>query len=105
MSEALAAVNPGVIDVFRMSGVNVCPHGFVRGAQDLARVLTNLWGTHNLGFEAPGGPPAEMNGKQGVACYMNIPGFDGQGHIDLWDRSGPVGQAYWAANPIWFWNL
>tara|TARA_E500000318_G_C3466521_1_gene174796 strand:- start:174 stop:491 length:318 start_codon:yes stop_codon:yes gene_type:complete len=105
MSEALAAISPGMTDVFRNAGVNVCPHGFVRGAQDLARVLKSLWGTHSLGFESPGSPPSSIAGKQGVICYMNIPTFRGQGHIDLWNRSAPVGQAYWEASPIWFWNL
>jgi len=36
---------------------------------------------------------------------MNIPGFDGQGHIDLWDKNYPVGDSYWDAKTIWMWTL
>jgi hypothetical protein len=39
MSEALAAVTPNILDSFRTSGLNICPHGYMRGAQDLGAVL------------------------------------------------------------------
>jgi hypothetical protein len=108
MSEALANVTPTIIDKFKASGLNTCPHNFMRGAQDLASVLrqADVFGVFNQGFAAPGTAPASVSGKKGIVCYMNIPGFsDGQGHIDLWDGSGPVGDAYWTGNPIWFWHL
>lgn len=108
MSEALAQVVPGILDKFKVSGFNLCKHNFIRGAQDLAAVLRrgDVFGVYDRGFEAPGSAPAQMMGEVGIACYMNIPSYpDGQGHIDLWDRTGPVGSAYWTGNPIWFWRL
>jgi len=36
---------------------------------------------------------------------MKIPGFGGQGHIDLWDNNAAVGDAYWDAQTIWMWTL
>ena len=108
MSEALATVAPEIIEKFVSSGRNICPHGYMRGAQDLALVLrqSNVFGRFEHGFEAPGSAPAKINSKPGLVCFMNVPGYpDGQGHIDLWDGSQPVGDAYWAGNPIWFWSL
>jgi predicted Rossmann-fold nucleotide-binding protein len=108
MSEALSQAVPGIIDKFRASGLNICPHGYMRGAQDLAAVLrrADVFGIYNQGFEAPGQAPASLQGQKGIVCYMNIPSYpDGQGHIDLWDGTGPVGSAYWDGNPIWFWRL
>ena len=112
MSEALAGADPakvsgdkGFIEEFKKSGKNVCPHKYVRGAQNLASILFAVWGPRDLGWESPGAAPAGILGKRGVVCYMNIPSFGGQGHIDLWDGRAPVGSAYWAASPIWFWAL
>ena len=104
MSEALAQADPGLLSIFRSSGKNVCPHGYVRGAQDLAAVLTEAWGTHDVGWNGgPGFRPSTS--ETGVVCYMNIPTFSGQGHIDLLNAGIPVGQAYWSASPIWVWRL
>ena len=36
---------------------------------------------------------------------MKIPGFTGQGHIDLWNDNIPVGDSYWDAETIWMWVL
>lgn len=108
MSEALSQVVSGIKEKFRSSGLNVCPHDFMRGAQDLASVLrkADVFGTYDQGFAAPMNPPPSIRGKTGIVCYMNIPTYpDGQGHIDLWDDDGPVGSSYWAGNPIWFWRL
>jgi len=105
MSEALVAAEPKLLDRFRSSGYNTCEHGYMRGAQDLAAVLKRVWGAPTRGFEAPGSAPAALHNISGVICYMNIPTFRGQGHIDLWDKTGPVGSAYWGASPIWFWKL
>lgn len=107
MSEALDKVVSGIKDKFAASGRTLCPHNFMRGAQDLAGVLrrADVFGVHNSGFSKPGQAPAAIKGVQGIVAYMNIPGYDGQGHIDLWDGNNPVGEAYWNADPIWFWKL
>lgn len=105
MSEALVAADPKLLDVFRKSGKNTCPHGYIRGAQDLAAVLLDNWGVQDYNWIAPGAAPDTIAGVCGVVCYMNIPGFSGQGHIDLWDGKGAIGSAYWNASPIWMWKL
>ena len=86
---------------------NLCRHGYARGAQDLGAFLKTKWGTRDHGFENPGSTPSQIQNTKGVILFMNIPGFSGQGHIDLWDGSRtrtPNGE-YWNANPIWFWTL
>lgn len=108
MSEALVAQDTAFLDRFDASGLTLCPHRYMRGAQDLAAVLRrgDVFGNFNQGFSRPGTAPASMNGRKGIICYMNIPQYpDAQGHIDLWDGSGPVGDEYWNADPIWFWHL
>lgn len=107
MSEALAKVVTGIKDKFKTGGVNLCPHDYVRGAEDLAGVLrkAEVFGVYDYGFSNPGTPPSSVNGKKGLVAYINIPGFSGQGHIDLWDGAAPAGDAYWNADPIWFWKL
>lgn len=109
LSEALVAAKPDVLAIFKKSGVNVCPHGFIRGAQDIASVLarSDLLGPRTLGFEHPNAMPQALQGKRGIISFMNIPTYSGQGHIDLWDGSRTVGpnSEYWNASPIWFWEL
>jgi hypothetical protein len=84
---------------------NLCAHGYARGAQDLGAFLKIKWGTYEYGFSAPGSAPSQIAGKQGVIMFANIPGFSGQGHIDLWDGSKTKSGEYWDADPIWFWTL
>lgn len=107
MSEALAQVVTGIKDKFKTGGVNLCPHDYVRGAEDLAGVLrkAEVFGLFDYGFSNPGSAPSSVNGKKGLVAYINVPGFPGQGHIDLWDGTAPAGAAYWNADPIWFWSL
>ena len=112
MSEALVKTNPRFLDAFKSSKKNVCPHGYMRGAQDLAAVLSGprVFGQRDDGWSAQsdGTAPAGVRGVKGIVCYMNIPDFDGQGHIDLWDGEGLVGNAddnYWDAQTIWLWKL
>ncbi|WP_424632186.1 T6SS effector amidase Tae4 family protein [Bradyrhizobium sp. SYSU BS000235] len=107
MSEALTQVVTGIKDKFKTGGVNLCPHDYVRGAEDLAGVLrkAEVFGLYDHGFSNPGSPPSSVDGKQGLVAYINVPGFPGQGHIDLWDGTAPAGEAYWNADPIWFWKL
>lgn len=107
MSEALDKTVTGIKEKFANSGVNLCPHNFVRGAGDLAGILrkAEVFGVYDIGLNAPGTAPASVQGKKGLVAYLNIPDFPGQGHIDLWDGSNPVGADYWNADPIWFWKL
>lgn len=84
---------------------NLCRHGYARGAQDLAAFLRNKWGQYEYGFSNPGDVPGQIRGKKGVIVFMNIPGFSGQGHIDLWDGATTKSGAYWNADPIWMWTL
>jgi len=107
MSEALDKTVAGIKKTFDASGRNQCPHGFMRGAEDLAAVLrrADVFGVYDAGFSKPGEPPSAIQGKNGIVAYINIPNFSGQGHIDLWDGASPVGSAYWDADPIWFWRL
>lgn len=109
MSEALVKTNKAFLEVFENSGKNTCPHGYIRGAQDLAAVLGSSkgLGARDFGWSAQsnGTAPAGARGAKGIICYMNIPSFSGQGHIDLWDGERPVGNAYWDAQTIWLWKL
>ena len=87
MSEALVRTNNKFLSAFKRSHKNVCPHGYVRGAQDLTAILAfpSVLGKRDMGWEAQkdGLPPDDVIGKKGIICYMNIPTFSGQGHIDL----------------------
>lgn len=83
----------------------LCRHGYARGAQDLGAFLKKKWGVRDYGFEAPNKIPPQLSGKKGVIMFANIPDFDGQGHIDLWDGTRTRTGSYWSANPIWFWEL
>lgn len=108
MSEALDQAVPGIKAKFIASGLNLCPHQFVRGSQDLASILrrADAFGTYNQGFTAPGQPPGTITDQKGLIAYHDIPSYpEGQGHIALWDGRSPVGDAYWSAETIWFWNL
>lgn len=84
---------------------NKCRHGFARGAQDLGAFLVKKWGPRDRGFEAPGVAPSVLLQKQGVILFANVPDFNGQGHIDLWDGTRTHTGEYWKANPCWFWEL
>lgn len=66
MSEALVAAKPEVLAIFKRSGKNVCPHGYIRGAQDIAGVLarTDLLGPRTMGFEQPGTMPDKLKGAR-----------------------------------------
>jgi len=94
-------------DVFKSTRYpgKVCPHGYARGAQDLAAFLANVWGGRNLGWNAPGSTPKDVKGRKGLVAFMRIPGFGGQGHIDLWDGSATKTGDYWDSETIWFWDL
>ncbi len=84
---------------------NKCPHGLARGAQDLAAFLQTQWGPRDQGFSNPGLRPASLAGKHGIIVFCNIPDFEGQGHIDVFDGNVGLEGTYWDADPIWFWEL
>lgn len=109
MSEALVKTDNDFLTAFKNSSKNKYSHGYLRGAQGLAAELGSpkVLGTRTLGWtsQANGHPPSNAIGKKGIVCYMNIPDFSGQGHIDLWDGTKAVGDAYWEAKTIWMWTL
>jgi hypothetical protein len=83
---------------------NLCTHGIARGARDLGEFLVRNWGQPKA-FKAPGEPPAVISGKRGIVCFVKIPGFSGQGHMDVWNKTDCVGHGYWDSDHIWFWEL
>lgn len=86
---------------------NLCPHGFGRGARDVADFLREHWGRPTLYWKAQENdePPAAILGKTGVVSFIKIPGYSGQGHMDVWNGDAAVGHAYWSSASIWFWQL
>jgi len=109
MSEALIKTDSTFLNSFKSAGTNKCPHTYIRGAQDLGAILAkpSVLGPRTYGWNGnpSGNAPQKAKGKKGIVCYMNIPGYSGQGHIDLWDGNAPVGSDYWDAKTIWFWEL
>lgn len=107
MSEALVKTDNEFLTVFKNAAPNKCAHSYLRGAQDLGGTLAKAiaLGPRTIGWNAPGVTPSNVTGKQGIVCYMDIPAYSGQGHIDLWDKNYPVGSEYWDAKTIWFWEL
>lgn len=83
----------------------VCPHGYARGAQDLAAYLSRELGFRSKGWSRPGSVPGGASGVHGIICFMNIPGYGGQGHIDLWDGQATRTGSYWNSETIWLWSL
>jgi hypothetical protein len=41
----------------------------------------------------------------GVLAFIKIPGFDGQGHVDVWNLDKAMGHAYFGAEKVMFWKL
>ncbi len=109
MSEALLKTDPMFAQMFKMSVNKRCPHDYIRGAQDPASFLArkDVYGIRDYGWNGndDGTPPKGVKGKRGIVCYMDIPEFSGQGHIDLWDGDYPVGNECWDAKTIWMWVL
>jgi hypothetical protein len=86
----------------------LCPHGVARGAHDLATFLREQWGAPDASWgpqASEDAAPDDVQGLFGVVAFINLPGFSGQGHIDLWDGGAPVGHAYWNAAQILLWTL
>ena len=86
----------------------LCPHGVSRGAHDLATFLGQQWGAPTATWKAQASEdaaPDDVQGLFGLVAFIELPGFSGQGHVDLWDGGAPVGHAYWNAAEICFWAL
>lgn len=82
--------------------VNFCPHGRVRNADGMARVVQ----------QAIGGPSArgwdQRPSWRGIVYFEGGPNLtDATGHIDLWDgiQAVHVGAKYSDAETIWFFRL
>lgn len=109
MSEALVRTDAAFLQVFTSSSRNKCPHGNIRGAQDLAAILARptVLGPRDLGWnDLHGQAPKKAWGKCGIVYYMNIYGDENvQDHIDLWDDRRPVGSQHWNAKTVWMWIL
>lgn len=88
---------------YRMFG-NLCDHGIARGARDLGEFLMYNWGSPRE-FRGLTQAPEEIQYGQGVVCFVKIPGYGGQGHIDLWNQTDCVGHGYWNADKVWFWRM
>jgi hypothetical protein len=101
---------------------NLCPHGTGRGALDLAYFLQDQWGTPNGSYRNQ--DPARSEGmgnvtttpnmewvkeklasQSGIIAFIKIHLYNGQGHIDAWNRGQAVGHAYWKCDKIMFWKL
>lgn len=83
---------------------NLCNHGIARGARDLGEFLMHHWGRPKE-FTLLTDAPADIDGKTGVLCFVKIPGYSGQGHVDVWNKTRCVGSGYWNSNKVWFWEL
>ncbi|WP_407029484.1 hypothetical protein [Vibrio harveyi] len=109
MSEALVKTDSDFLTALKNSSKNKCPHGYLRGgtrSSCSARFSKSLRNTYTrLDKPSKWATASNAIGKKGIVCYMNIPDFSGQGHIDLWDGTKAVGDAYWEAKTIWMWTL
>lgn len=109
MSEALVATDARFMDEFLKSTRTRCPHGFIRGARDLAELLSlpQLLGLPGYSghAQANDSAPDSILGKHGIICFLNIPEHSAQGHIDLWDNNMVVGKDFWDAESILMWEL
>lgn len=87
---------------------NLCPHGIGRGSRDVSDFLRLNWGSPSLTWtaqDAVDAVPDDILGLTGVIAFSKLPGFAGQGHIDLWNDEAAVGNAHWDAQDIYFWRL
>lgn len=109
MCEALTATDSRFLNEFKKSAKAKCPHDYIKGARDLAEILSqpHVLGVRNHAWKAQptDDAPKDIYGKQGIICFIDIPGYKGQGHIDLWDNNSIVGNDYWDAAEIWLWEL
>jgi len=109
MCEALDATDPLFLQEIAATTKDKCPHGYIKDPKELAQILSlpNILGvrTHSWSAQALGNAPKDAIGKQGIICYMDIPGYKYTSHIDLWNNNTPVGDEFWEARSIWLWTL
>ena len=87
---------------------NLCPHGIGRGARDVSDFLRQQWGSPSLSWptqESIDTVPDDILGLTGLISFSKLPGFTGQGHIDLWNEEAAVGNAHWDAERIYLWRM
>lgn len=84
---------------------NLCPHGIARGAADTAYFLQEQWGRATYTWPTQEWVPYEIMDQTGVISFIQIPGYSGQGHMDVWNKTECVGSAYWNSKKIMFWKL
>ena len=90
----------------------LCPHGIGRGASDVAYFLVEQWGNPTHTFKAPGEVPKGIKDLTGAVSFIKIPGYSGQGHMDIWHPEGCLGSReghdhhyYWSSEKVFFWKL
>lgn len=87
---------------------NLCPHGIGRGARDVSDFLRQQWGSPSLSWGAQDNidaVPDDIQGLTGVVAFVKLPGYTGQGHVDVWSEDHAIGNAHWDAEQIYFWRL
>lgn len=107
---------------------NLCPHGIARGARDLAYFLRDQWGNPTMSWKRTASSalsvasdpeeehdttfdyPTKLAGQTGVIAFIKIPGYDGQGHMDLWNKTDLRANTgswprYGNSQKVWFWRL
>jgi hypothetical protein len=83
----------------------LCPHGIGRGAADVAYFLTEQWGRPTYSWKEPSDAPKELVELTGALAFIKIPGYGGQGHMDVWNKTSCVGHGYFNAQKVLFWRL
>jgi hypothetical protein len=80
--------------------VNLCPHGRVRNADGMARIVKKVvGGPHAQGW-------SHRPNWKGIVYFEGGPSLQGAtGHIDLWNGSNAVHREFPDANVIWFFRL
>ncbi len=85
---------------------NLCPHGLARGARDLAYFLQEQWGRPTKVWEKPVEQPKDLAELTGVIAFVKLRDDPSvQGHVDLWNKSAAVGQAFFNAETVLLWKL
>ncbi|MBI4951186.1 MAG: hypothetical protein HY908_04075 [Myxococcales bacterium] len=89
----------------------LCCHGLAQGAAELGHFLRAQWGAPFVatGAALRDGAPPELAGVTGVVAFLGIRAggerVRAQGHVDLWDKTRCLGQAYFGADELCFWRL
>ena len=82
----------------------MCPHGVAFDAEALSRFCGAEWGDP-LKFTDGLAAQVMLRSKTGVIYFEGHQGRGGRRHIDLWNGSACLGEAFWDAGEILFWEL